>query len=70
MLEKMAERTPDFQTKRVGDRKIMEAANLAPLWEDEYCLRTISRILPELRGPRSISMQQLSARMNERFFPA
>ena len=69
-LRDMAERSPDFQIKRVEDRKIMKTANLARAWREENCLRTDSRIPSELRGPRSISMQQPSARMNERSFLA
>jgi hypothetical protein len=66
----MAERSPEFQMVRVEDRKTMEGTHRALPWGAKNCLSMISRMLSELRGPRSISMQQLSARMNERSFLA
>jgi hypothetical protein len=66
----MAERIPEFQTVRMEDRKTMEEANLALPWKEKNCLRIIFRMPSELRGSRSISMQQPSARMNERSFLA
>jgi len=62
----MAERSPEFQTVRVEDRKTMEEANLALPWREKNCLRNIFRMPSELQGSTSISMQQPSARMNER----
>ena len=62
----MAERIPEFQTVRVEDRKTMEEANLALPWREKNCLRNIFRKPCELRGSTIISMQQPSARMNER----
>ena len=66
----MAERSPEFQTVRVEDRKTTEEANPALPWKVKNCLRITSRMPSALRGPRSISMQQSSARMNERSFLA
>ncbi len=51
---------------RVEDRKTMEEANPTLLWKEKNCLRIMFRMPSELRGSRSISMQQSSARMNER----
>lgn len=62
----MAERSPELQTVRVEDRKTMEEANLAQPWREKNCLQNIFPMPPELRGSKSISMQQPSASMNER----
>lgn len=66
----MAKRIPEFQAVRVDDRKTVEDENLTLLWKEKNCLRILFRMRSELRGSTSISMQQPSARMNERSFLA
>jgi len=62
----MAERSPEFQTVRVEDRKTMEEANLALPWREKNCLLNNFQMSSERQGSTSISMQQPSTRMNER----
>ena len=62
----MAERSSECTTVRVEDRKTMEEASLALPWNEKNWLQNILRMPSELRGIRSISMQQPSASMNER----
>ena len=66
----MAERSPEIQIVRVEGRKTVEEENPTPLWKEKDCLRIMFRMPSELRGSTSISMQQPSARMNERSFLA
>ncbi len=44
----------------------MEEANLALPWREKNCLQIIFRMASDLQGSRDVSMQQPSARMNER----
>ena len=66
----MAERSLEFQALPVEDRKTAEDAGLSLPWKRKHCLRNIFRMVSELRGSTSISMQQPSATTNERSVPA